>query len=220
MKYLSFKETVLVIALITLGLWFSNMACFGAERPAPSDLFERFRLPPVGMEKAFCPSCGKPLGDHCYGLKPDIQMGDSLRVICQKQSVVLPFGKGGKCWCETCVQKLIALAVPEVTARLTEQKSPVDPELYADPIPQSITNRLLEGHGFTAEQCTAFSVVRILPLELGGTNAVSNLQVISSRDAQWRQRADALVLLRVKQNQLSVDAAIKALSTVESNPVR
>ena len=216
MKYLMLKETAVLITLITLGLWFGSMACFGAERPAPTDLFEKFRLPPVGMEKAFCPECGKPLGLSCYGLKPDIHMGDSLRVICQKQSVVLPFGQGGKCWCEACVLKLIALAVPEATVKTPERQSSRDADLFSEQIPQSITDQLLSGHGFTAEQRATFTVVRICPLELGGRNEPSNLKVISTRDAEWRQRAVALVLLRVRQNQMSVTEAARSLATFDT----
>jgi len=220
MKYLSLKETILVVTLIALGLWFANTACFGAERPAPADLFPVLNPMPLHLDHSYCPICGKPLtGCTGYGVAFKISMGDSLHAICQKQSAA---PQNGQIWCDACVVELIARAAPAAApaAQHAAPTSAVDPDLFADPIPRAIRDRLLEGHGFTAEQRTAFAVVRILPLELGGTNAVSNLQVISSRDAQWRQRAVALVLLRVRQNQMSVDAAIKALSTVESDPVR
>jgi hypothetical protein len=216
MKYLSIKENILVITLIALGLWRFSAACFGAERPAPTDIFPVVKPLPLHLDHSYCPICGQPLtGCSGYGVAFAVSMGDSLHAICQKQSAA---SGGGRIWCDACVLRLIARSTPGAVIQEYPKAAPASSEatdLLADPIPRSITDRLLEGHGFTAAQRTAFAVVRILPLELGGTNAPSNLRVIPAGDAPWRARAVALVLLRVRQNQMSVEAAAQALSAVE-----
>ena len=98
------------------------------------------------------------------------------------------------------------------------QSYQVDPMLYADPIPRSITDPLFAAHGFTAAQSTVFAVIRICPLELGGTNAVENLKIISKRDAQWRKRSEQILIRRVVQGIMRPDDAIAALAVFEPLP--
>ena len=186
---------------------------------APADLFPVVHPLPLHLEHSYCPACGQPLtGCTGYGVAFGIAMGDSLHAICQKQSAH-PLA-GGRIWCDACVLALIARSAPAGTpAAVARPAAPADAaiDLYADSVPAALADRLLDGHGFGPAQRAAFAVVRILPLELGGTNAPANLRVIPARDAPWRARAVALVLLRVRQGLLSRAEAARSLATFDTS---
>ncbi len=88
----------------------------------------------------------------------------------------------------------------------------VDPDLYADPIPARITRALLESHGFTDAQAALFRVVRRIPIELGGTNEPANLLILGRADAEAHEQRVQTVLRWVRENRMTISAAVKSLS--------
>ena len=109
--------------------------------------------------------------------------------------------------------KLLAFLLLFVTtSAFAVQSYKVDPDLYADPIPTSITYPLMDAKGIKPEQRSLFTVVRLVPLELGGTNAKDNLIIVSHRDAFYKRNLDLIVLGKVQHNLMTADAAVKMLT--------
>lgn len=94
---------------------------------------------------------------------------------------------------------------------LAVQEHAVDPLLYADPIPAAITRPLFDAIGLNAAQRPLFKVCRIIPLQLGGTNARENLVLASRSRAEDKRRLDAIILGKVRRNEWTIELAIKTL---------
>ena len=86
-----------------------------------------------------------------------------------------------------------------------------DPLLYADPIPVVLTRPLFDAIGLNATQRPLFKVCRIVPLQLGGTNARDNLVLASRSRADDKRRLDTIVLGKVRRNEWTIELAIKTL---------
>jgi hypothetical protein len=98
-----------------------------------------------------------------------------------------------------------------LTSAYCVESKRVDPLLYADPIPTSITYPMLNEMGVKPEQRHLFKVCRRVPLEMGGTNARDNLIVLSVRDAFTKSLTDHVIMGRVQKNMMTFAEAVKVL---------
>ena len=105
---------------------------------------------------------------------------------------------------------LLVLLIVSPSA-FTVESHKVDPDLYADPIPEKITNPIFDAMGLKLNQRHLFKVCRRIPLELGGTNSTENLIVLSRKDAFFKRNFDLLMLEKIRRNKMTIEAAVKLL---------
>lgn len=80
------------------------------------------------------------------------------------------------------------------------------------PIPRQVIDALFTEHGFTAEQRKLFTVIRLVPFELGGTNAKKNLMIVSPAEAQEHYNAQAILIAMSKSGRTTYDKAAAQLA--------
>jgi len=90
-------------------------------------------------------------------------------------------------------------------------RKPTTHELYG-PIPAQVTKAILAEHGLPA---TVFTVVRRVPLELGGTNARANLMIISLADLPDKLQFERVVLAQIRVDKTRIEQAVKDVSSWE-----
>ena len=109
-----------------------------------------------------------------------------------------------------CIALFLILCLACAIACAAERK-PTTHELYG-PIPAQVTKAILAEHGLPA---TVFTVVRRVPLELGGTNAKENLMIISLADLSDKLQFERLVLAQIRVNKTRVEQAVKDVAAWE-----
>jgi len=119
-----------------------------------------------------------------------------------------------------CAALAALLALTWAVTNGAEPKAPATPnapsvhELYG-PVPQKVIDAILAYHGLPA---SIFTVVRRIPLELGGNNARENLMVIAWRDLPDKRQFERIMIAQVNQAKMKVEEARKAVA--EWNPAR
>jgi len=110
---------------------------------------------------------------------------------------------------------IIALTLACALASAADPKpaphTPTAADLYG-PIPAATIKAILADHGLPP---TLYTIVRRIPLELGGTNAKDNLMVISLHDLPEKLQFEAIVLQQVRRNQVRVEQARKDVAAWE-----
>jgi hypothetical protein len=105
---------------------------------------------------------------------------------------------------------LLALLIISTSAFAVESQK-VDPLLYADPIPATLTRPFFDAIGLKPAQYHLFKVIRLVPLELGGTNARENLVLATRERASDKRTLDAIIIAKVRRNKMTADDAVKLL---------
>ena len=109
-----------------------------------------------------------------------------------------------------CIALFLILCLACAIACAAERK-PTTHELYG-PIPAQVIKAILSEHGLPP---TVFTVVRRVPLELGGTNARANLMIISLADLPDKLQFERVVLAQIRVNKIRVEQAVKDVAAWE-----
>ena len=109
-----------------------------------------------------------------------------------------------------CIALFLILCLACAIACAAERK-PTTHELYG-PIPAQVIKAILSEHGLPP---TVFTVVRRVPLELGGTNAKENLMIISLVDLPDKFQFERVVLAQLRVDKTRIEQAVKDVSSWE-----
>jgi hypothetical protein len=87
----------------------------------------------------------------------------------------------------------------------------VNPGEYSQ-ITRATIDKIFEEHGFTMAQRKGFVVIRLVPLELGGSNAKANLIIVSRDDERAHDALVRGLVLASKRGTMTYAQAAKQLA--------